>query len=358
MKIKKNGNAKKLSITATVILSGILLITKRTAVADAILNGLSVCGEIIIPSLFPFMTLSSFAVKSGISDTLSRIVSPVMQKIFRLPGNCFTPVFFGFIGGYPTGAVNISELYKNKKISRTDAKHMLSFCVNAGPAFIVTAAGEMTLGSSAAGIVMLVSVCIASLLTGISFSLLKKNSQTGNTDSFGPVELSSSLVESAYSSSKGIISVCTWVLLFSAFSGIVRSFIKNETLLLVFGAFSEITTGISAAAELGGIPLVSAAISFGGICVMMQLLPIIKKCDIKVHEYLEFRILNSVLSFITAKIILLFVNIPVSAVADTQSKLWSRTAPASVMLIIMGCILIADITSGRSGKISFSDITG
>ena len=165
-------------------------------------------------------------------------------------------------------------------------------------------------------------------------------------------------MDAAFASSKSILSVCSWVLIFSAFSGIIASFISDEKLLYIYSAFSEVTTGIESAEKTGGIPLVSAAVAFGGICVMCQLLPAIKKCGIKVSEYLGFRTVNAVLSFVITKIILLFVDVPIEVCTDAVSYLWSYTAPASAMLLIMSAVLVFDIASGQMEKIKIWDITG
>ncbi|MBR3868092.1 MAG: hypothetical protein IKM66_02135 [Clostridia bacterium] len=356
--IRKKYKFVNISVLVFVICIGGMLIVKKTQVADEVSRSLAVCGEVLIPSIFPFMMLSSFAIKSGVFGSINRISAPFMKKIFGLPAECFSCLFFGFIGGYPVGASIVSELYEKKKITEKDARHIFSFCVNAGPAFVVTAAGEMMLRSETAGVVMLVSVCFASVITGVVFSLFKRKTDYERIITSEKNNLSQALVDSAFASSKGIISVCTWVLIFSAFSGLMQSFIKNETLLLVYLAFSEVTTGIGSAAKLGGIPLVSAVISFGGICVMCQILPIIKKCGVKASEYLAFRIVNAVLSFFTAKIILLFIDVPINVFADTEMHLWSHTAPSSAILLIMCAVLIFDITSGQIKKLKIYDITG
>lgn len=356
--IKRKSNLTNLAVLMLVICSGIFFLTMRIRIAEEVSSGLAVCGEVLIPSLFPFMMLSSFAVKSGVFSSMNRVASPFTQKIFRLSGECFSALFFGFIGGYPVGASIVSELYEQGRIAEKDAKHMLSFCVNAGPAFIVTAAGEIMLGSESAGIVMLVSVCLSSVLTGVIYTFFKKKTEYAQIKKSENNSLSQAFVDSAFSSSQSMFSVCTWVLIFSAFSGIVKSFIKNETALLVYLSFSEVTTGIESAAKLGGISLASAVISFGGVCVMCQLLPVIKKCGVKAYEYLAFRIVNAVLSFFTAKIILLFVHVPIDVFADTKAYLWSYTAPSSAVLLIMCAVLIFDITSGQTKKVTFSDISG
>ena len=356
MKIKDE--LKNISVLILISVIGVMFLVMRGLVSDAITSGLAVCGNILIPSLFPFMMLSSFAVKSGVFGSINRVSAPFMKKIFSLPAECFSCLFFGFTGGYPVGASIVAELYEKKKITRNDAAHLLSFCVNAGPAFVVTAVGEMILGSETAGIIILICVCFSSVVTGFIFGLFKRKTETEYINTSEKSSLSQALTQAVSSSSGSIISVCAWVLAFSAISAIVGSFIKNETARLVYSAFSEITTGVASAAKLGGIPLVSAAVSFGGICVMCQLFPIIKKCGVKVCEYLAYRIVNAVLSFFTAKVILMFVPVTVDVFAEIEAQAWSHTAVSSAILLVMCAVLIFDMSAGHDKGLRIYDITG
>lgn len=343
---------KNTALCLLVIIAGIVLLSERVAVAEGVSSALVMCGEILIPSLFPFMMLSAFAVKSGVFASLEKVFSPFMRKLFSLSGECFSCLFFGFTGGYPVGMSIVSSLCEKGRIGRNDAKHMMSFCVNAGPAFIVTAVGEMMLGSRTAGFVIFSTVCFSSLVTGTVFSFVKKKTVNNQNVKSEKAELSAALVEAAYTSSQSMISVCVWVLIFSAFSAVVSIFIKNELLRLVFFSFAEVTSGISSAAKLGGIPMVAASIAFGGFCVMFQLLPNIKKCGQKAYEYLLFRIVNSVLSFIFSKIILLFIDIPIDVFVSADTRIWSFTAPSSAVLLIMCAVLIFDIASRKNIRLS------
>lgn len=324
--------------------AGLALLFCRPAVTSAVSNALTLCGNVLIPSLFPFMALSAFALRVDAFHAAERLLSPLMQKCFRLPGRCFSVVFFGFIGGYPVGANMIAELYEYGEITRNEAKRLFSFCVNAGPAFVVSAAGGMMLGSEKAGMVMLLAIFCSSLAVGLFSSLFaEKMSRERSVGRKTPQDAGNALTQSVASALSGILSVCAWVILFSVISGIVRPLIRNETVALLFDAFSEVTAGIPAAYTLGGVPLTAAAISFGGICILCQLFPSMKKCGVKGTEYLVCRIVNSVLTYFVTKLLLRFVEIPVSVSSAVSAELWSNSAPAAAALLLMGSVLILEI---------------
>ena len=67
-------------------------------------DGLALCGNVIIPSLFPFFVLSSLVVELGMCRYLGRLLERVMAPLFRVRGACASALALGFVGGYPVGA--------------------------------------------------------------------------------------------------------------------------------------------------------------------------------------------------------------------------------------------------------------
>ena len=97
-------------------------------------EGINLCVQSVIPSLFPFIFLSNALIAK-----LNEIHLPAAQslcKMLHIPVGGELLLLLGYIGGYPIGAQNIYESYNNGFITIKCAKRMLIFCNNAGPAFI------------------------------------------------------------------------------------------------------------------------------------------------------------------------------------------------------------------------------
>lgn len=352
-------NKEKLKNTAVGLFAvavGIILLVQRENAAKGISRGLSVCADVLIPSLFPFMVLSAFCVKGGLSFSGLSPVGVFCRKILKMPCDCLTAVFFGFVGGYPVGASVISSLYEKGSADRKTARRLMSCCVNAGPAFVITATGTVMLGNPFSGILLFVSVCLASVISGILFSFIYKGNAAENEIHTNSMSLSDSLIGAVTDSCRNIVLMCGWVILFSSMSCVVTEFVP-EKIVPFFLIFSEVTSGVEVARDAGGLPLVAACISSGGLCVMCQILPAIKKCGIKVYEYLLFRIVNSVFSFVITKIFLLFVDVSVS-VGSFQTRVRSNSALSVAALCVMCAVFIFDISSHRTDKMTLSDIIG
>lgn len=328
-----------------IVLAGACLIFLRDAVADGIRNALALSGEILIPSLMPFMVLSAFSAEVWNAEPGSS-AGVLMKKLFRLPAECLQVLFFGFTGGYPVGMSIAGRLYEKGSISKEEAEYLSCFCVNAGPAFIVTVAGGAAAGSVKAGVVLLCATAAASVITGLVYARFRLCRENGKALSVSKTEPSAALVRAVKSSQENILSVCMWVSVFSVFTSVTAAFIKNETLLLVLSSVAEVTAGVSSAMQAGGLPLAAGVISFGGLSVMCQLIPVIKKCGIRIYKFLIFRIINGILSYYITELLLRFVDIEVQTLAD-NALLFSNNAPASAALLIMGALLIFDTGRGE-----------
>ena len=115
-------------------------------------NGISYCLYTLVPSLFPFMVLSSFIIHSGISKFIGKLLQPVIQFLFYLPGSAGSVIIMSMIGGYPVGARGCMSLLEQGAITQKQAQRMLYFCVNAGPAFIISVVGSTLLQNALMGL--------------------------------------------------------------------------------------------------------------------------------------------------------------------------------------------------------------
>lgn len=91
----------------------------------------------MVPTLFPFMMISSIMVYSGADLELGSMLSRILKKIYKYSSFGLYAIFMGFFCGFPMGAKVVSELYGNDKISKSEANTLLAFCNNIGPAYFV-----------------------------------------------------------------------------------------------------------------------------------------------------------------------------------------------------------------------------
>ena len=187
----------------------------------AMRDGLKLCSNVILPSLFPFFVLSSLVVELGMSRYLGRLLEPVMAPLFRVNGNCAAALALGFIGGYPVGARTAIQIYENGQCSRTEAERMLAFCNNSGPAFILGVVGAGVFGSGTAGLLLYLAHLLASLMVGVLFRFYKPGERPQTRRRRGP-EFQAASFPKAFTTSvagslQSTLNICAFILFFTVF---------------------------------------------------------------------------------------------------------------------------------------------
>lgn len=110
--------------------------------AAAAREGVALCLQTVLPSLFPFFVLSSLLVQSDVPRLLSRAMAGVMYPLFGVSGAGASALILGLLGGYPVGARTVAELYGRGEIAREEAEQLLAFCNNSGPGFFSACAAR------------------------------------------------------------------------------------------------------------------------------------------------------------------------------------------------------------------------
>ena len=364
-----------LYIAAAAVLSfGVCLFTQGASAHSGAYDGLIICGQIIIPSLFPFMVLSSFITRSGLSSMLGKIFSP-FARLFYLPKDAGLPLFLSFIAGYPVGASTASRLHEDGTLSSDEALRMTCFAVCGGPAFIVKAVGQGMLGSVRAGILLLSAHISAAVLLGIFSGIYsrlsdrrRRKTDKGSAPAQPPAEQShvdihtsavsakrksvaDAFVESVRDGCTGMFSICGCVIIFSCILSIISSFNLPETASTALGCLLEVTTGCFNAASSGNLVFIAAVLGFGGLSVCCQIFSAAGGLRINYVKFFSFRLMHAALS---AVIMLVLQSIFPAAAAVSGSMDAGITAlpsqasvPASAALVFMSIIFLCSTSKGR-----------
>ena len=99
------------------LLFAVLLIQNAPVVAKGAVQGIRLCLQTVIPSLFCFMVLTCFLINSGLYRFLSLPLARVTRRLFFLPPELGSILLLGMVGGYPMGAKAIASLLQQQKIA-------------------------------------------------------------------------------------------------------------------------------------------------------------------------------------------------------------------------------------------------
>lgn len=330
--------------------AGVLAVMFPQATLDGMRSGLEKCAAVVIPSLFPFMVVSSFVAALPVFDGAAKIFSAFMRYVFRLPGEAFAAVVFGLAGGYPVGCSVTARLFEQGKISREQAQRLTLFCVNAGPAFTVTAVGSVMLGSVRMGAVLFASSCLSAIVVGVLLGFTVTIPEAGRADSVPRIPYSVLLVDSVEKSAFAMLRVSAWVSVFSCLLSLLCELGASRTVLDAIGCVAEVTCGCSTAAQNGNIYAVAASVGWSGLCVICQLLGDVRKVGTPLVLFLAFRVVNAGLTVVMCRVLLHFFPVEVSAFAPLVSvggELFSASAPAGIALLCLCAVFVIDLDRNR-----------
>ena len=243
-----------------------LLIAFPQRALDGAGLGLDICLKAVIPSLLPFMLVSSMAVSCGWGQRLGRLLSVVLRPLFGLDGAASMCLMTGLLGGYPCGARTAAQCVEAGIMPKKSAERILAFCNNSGPLFIMGTAGAAVYGSTKVGMLLYICHVIgalsAALIFGRGSSSGDVSPQKSTSQSFGALAGAA-----ARDSGIAILSVCAMVI---TFSSVIEALDLHRLPLLV--GLLEVSRGVKEIGAMGleWLPLSAAVLSWGGLSVHFQ----------------------------------------------------------------------------------------
>lgn len=325
------------------IFGGAMLIYFSDIFKSGIKDGLNIAANTIIPSLFPFICFSNIALGIFSGSANKNIFGRIYSRIFSLPSSTLKVLIFSLIGGYPIGPMMSAHMLSDGEISEDDAKRLMLFCCNSGPAFSVIAVGMNLCGNRKEGAFLCISTTLSALITGIILGRFKKKSSEckaklhyrENRD-FSEI-LNSSVEKSTYA----IIKICAWIIIFNMICKLILSFNMSNSLSNIIDGILEVTAGCSA--NKNSPIMLASILGFGGISVFFQVSEFLNKAKVKFYEFFAARIFISALSSAICAVLIQISPISVTVFANGASFALSyRSLPFSAVLIFSMAVFILD----------------
>jgi len=259
--------AKNVIVAAAVCALMIVSIYHSKDVIGAANEAITLCLQIIIPSIFPFLFLSMV-----LCNYWKDIRIPFMSficKMTGIPERAQSILLLAVIGGYPVGAQSVTLAWRDGQLSKKQSRRLLGFCNNAGPSFIFGLIGS-AFDRPLIGFMLWLIHISSALLVGCI--LPDKDRSEAIPQSCRRENLTHFLWRSIYVTSV----ICGWVILFRVLLVMITQWIGTMDITaqtILFGFF-ELTNGC---VLLSKIPLESlrfivatGLVAAGGLCVTMQ----------------------------------------------------------------------------------------
>lgn len=273
----------------------LLLILDSRCALESGLQGLELCLRTVIPSLFPFLFLSGL-VTSALWGS-GRKPLKLAAKAVQLPNGTQSMFLAGFLGGYPAGAAAVGSAYRSGYLNRETANRLLTFCSNAGPAFLFGMIGPQFPEKWMAWCLWGIHI-LSSAMVGAIFSPRESVETPENTKTL-------SVKENMTNSLSVMGTICGWILLFRILMGFLDRWLlwllPEPVRVLIWGLL-ELSNGCCALREITDVSLrfITAAVmvSFGGVCVAMQTASVIP--GLSIEKYFLGKLLQTLFSAVLA----------------------------------------------------------
>lgn len=388
MSITRTKIYNMLAICAVICAAAALVIFPKQSV-EAAGEGLKLCANVIIPSLFPFFVISTMTVELGLAGKLGRLTEGIMRRLFNVSGACSSAFILGFIGGYPVGAKTAISLYERGECTRAEAERLLSFCNNSGPAFILGVVGASVFSSSRVGLLLYAAHTIASIITGIMFRSWRGSKKENRRRAVLPqsakptVGFASAFTSAVKSSFSSTLNICGFVIFFTVFirllflAGILPALanaigfllspigVDAETAQRLLTGVIELSSGVwslnGAASSLSASAAMAAfMLGWAGISIHCQTLSFLNDSGLSAKTYIAGKFIQGVLSagivwlifrlfpFEKAAAAYLAGQVSQIAVADFLSTLTASLLSAALISALI--IIFASFGLKKSGK--------
>lgn len=301
-------------------------------VMESAKNAITLLGETVIPSLFPFMVCSNLLVALGGGEILGKLFKNIMMPMFGVNGAGSISLIMGLLSGYPCGGAVACSLYQSGVISKNDAHRLLSFANNSGPLFIIGAVGIGIYQNMKIGILLYISHVLSALTVGFFgrfFASTKSNSSPLLQSSKKSV--SSVIPESM----KSIINLSGYIIFFAVIyrlcekCGITQFFEKVLCTLkmppdiasLLPRGLVEMTTALKNT-RATNLCAVSAILALGGVSILFQTMSLTKSASLSIKPYIVGKIFQGGFSAFFMSLLLRITPVEVSVVSTlTKEKL-------------------------------------
>lgn len=257
------------------------ILDARTAQLGAA-EGIKLCVQAAIPSLFPFFFLSNLTLSAFSGDDFRLLSNSPIPKSILLPA---------ILGGYPMGSSAVAALYQDKRLTKSQAEKLLIFN-QPGPAFVF---GIVSRAFPKVQTVFMLWGII--LFSAMLTAAIIHPSPVPDTPAKSQISLQSAI----QSSLQGMGKVCSWILLFRIIIEYLKKWAYPHCPILVqiiLTGSLELTNGCLCLKlvknESIRFILCAGMLAFGGICVTMQTASVSSPLSIRL--YCEAKILQTFLA--------------------------------------------------------------
>lgn len=340
-------------------IAGWALLRHGAAAAEAIRTGIQVCMLQIIPTLYGFLILTGVLLRMGLHQKLGRLFRPIAWHVLHMTEGEFAVFLCSQLAGYPVGVQMLTDLVGQGEIPLRRAARLAGVCFGSGPAFVLSLVGTALYPNTPAGSLLFLSGMLANLILAILFRPEKPDAAAVPTMPVLPFSLA--VVSATRAAASGLCGMCGMILLFrlllAPLPGLLPDVLSADVKAGILSLLEISSITRMPVMQLSLLPVVCGLLSFGGICVFMQLLASGGNWMHKA-EFLAMRLLAALLSAGLCRLAAPFWmrNVAVSVFAGTIHITQSATPLLPILLVLMTFMILSQKKLDNSTKACYNNM--
>lgn len=259
----------------------------------------------LLPSLLPFMILTSLCLNLGILDIFSYIIQKPFFWLFSLTPIMSSLYFVSFFCGYPTNVKLIKEAYELNYINTNELQHLLNIASFSSLSFIFVSL------KTPYATLLWISHLIPSLILALFYNHEKKEisfSESIQVMKKPHLSFVKAFKKSIISSLYAFIFILGYMLIFQFIGSFLEEILGCHIFVDIIKGMMEFSSGSLHLANKS-LPVVAFFLSFGSFSVMMQADNILEDIPYSFFQYFVVRLYHGLLSAIICFLLIsLFIH--------------------------------------------------
>ena len=262
---------KKFILSIIYVLIVIIYFCNTKIIVQGVKEGLELCYNTIIPSLYIFMVISVFLSLSDYAEFISVPFVPFFRILNIRNKKITTYCVLSMLGGFATGGYFLNRIDQEFRCDK-NLKHILTLLTsNNSPAFVITAVGTQMLKSTKTGIIIYFSVLVSGYITAFLLSFLLPYSDT-DTICFLQTE-DKNITGAIKVAVTSVLNICGVVILSTVICKVTQLYSDFSALSAVFSIFLEVTCACNYITNTYGnnLYLISVAVTVTPLSTYFQM---------------------------------------------------------------------------------------
>lgn len=286
------------------LLISIMILANGSAIVTASSLALTIWFEKLLPSMFVGMVFIRFIVSMGILPWLMQPLHKLTESLLGLDAGAFSLVLVSVLLGFPASAMMIDEAIGKNELTLDQGQRLILCCCCASSSFIIVTVGTLLYQSMMIGI-KLWFIQVLSVLTLLLFTR-KKHCEFIESET--SPQLFSCFAKSLVNSINTMLIIAGYLMITLSLCAIVSPYLP-PSLASILNLIAEFSSGCVLLAQ-SGYPLIqkllytSMLLSFGGLCVHLQILGSCEHAHLSIYRFFTARLIQCLLAVLFTMILL------------------------------------------------------